>query len=98
METSGIYATTTTDMPQTNSPEMIKINFSVPAPLYEEALALAKLEGWKPAELHRMFWEKGFAAHAEGVNKRLVNKKLRKKLAQLGSDLSELGIEPEDDD
>ncbi len=64
-------------MPETNAPDMVKINFSVPQPLYEEAITLAEAEGWRPAELFRIFWEKGFAAHAEGSNKRLVNKKLR---------------------
>lgn len=64
-------------MPRTDSPQMVEIKFSVPAPLLEDLLAIAQAEGWKPAELHRVIWERGFAAYAEGSNKRLVNRKLR---------------------
>lgn len=63
--------------PDTDAPNMINVKFAVPAPLYEEAIELARSEGWKPSELHRIFWERGFAAYAEGSNKRKVNKKLR---------------------
>jgi len=66
-------------MPETNAPKMIKIDFSVPEALLKEALSIAEAEGWKPAELHRIFWEKGFAVHAEGSNKRLINRRLRTK-------------------
>ncbi len=65
------------EMPETNAPKMIKIDFSVPEALLKEAMAIAETEGWKPAELHRIFWEKGFAVHAEGSNKRLINRRLR---------------------
>lgn len=65
-------------MPEINAPKMIKIDFSVPEPLYQQALELAEAEGWKPAELFRVFWVMGFAAHAEGSNKRMVNRNLRK--------------------
>lgn len=68
-------------MPETNAPKMVRIDFSVPEPLLKEAIAMAESEGWKPAELHRIFWEKGFAAHAEGSNKRMINKGLRSKEA-----------------
>lgn len=67
------------EMPETNAPKMVRVDFSVPEELLKEALELAAVEGWKPSELHRIFWEKGFAVHAEGSNKRLVNKKLRNK-------------------
>lgn len=66
------------NMPEINAPKMVKVDFSVPEPLYRQALELAASEGWKPSELHRIFWEKGFAVHAEGSNKRMVNKNLRK--------------------
>lgn len=67
-------------MPEINAPKMVKVDFSVPEPLYKEALELAEAEGWKPAELHRIFWENGFAVHAERSNKRMVNRGLRKRL------------------
>ncbi|PMB00006.1 hypothetical protein CEN50_04995 [Fischerella thermalis CCMEE 5268] len=78
METESVHIQVT--MPGTNAPRMIRIDFSVPEALYQEALELAEAEGWKPAELHRIFWEKGFAVHAEGSNKRLVNKHLRERI------------------
>ena len=65
-------------MPETPAPKMIRIDFSVPTSLHSDAKAIAESEGWKEAELHRIFWERGFAAYAEGSNKRLVNKKLRR--------------------
>ena len=66
-------------MPETNAPKMTRIEINVPTALLTEAEALAAIEGWKPAELHRIFWEKGFAVHVEGSNKRLINKSLREK-------------------
>lgn len=69
-------------MPETNAPRMVRIDFSVPEALYKEALELAEAEGWKPAELHRIFWEKGFAVHAEGSNKRLINRRLRSQISE----------------
>ena len=65
------------NMVDTDAPNMTRINLSVPTPLLEEMMVLARDEGWKPAELHRMFWVLGFAAYAEQSNKRLVNAKLR---------------------
>lgn len=65
--------------PQSNAPNMVEIKMSVPAKLLKEALEIADYEGWKPAELHRILWEKGFAVHAEGSNKRMVNRSLRRK-------------------
>ncbi len=70
---------TDSTMPETNAPKMEKIAFAVPAALLEELRAIAELEGWKEAELHRVVWERGFAAYCEGSNKRLVNKQLRSK-------------------
>lgn len=72
-------------MPETNAPKMTRIEFAVPTALLAEAEAMAAAEGWKPAELHRIFWEKGFAVHAEGSNKRLINKSLREKYGNQGS-------------
>lgn len=66
-------------MPKTKTPNMTEIKFAVPTALLEELLEMADLEGWKPAELHRLLWERGFAVYAEGSNKRYVNKKLRAK-------------------
>lgn len=73
-----------TVMPETNAPKMTRIEFNVPTQLLADAEELAQYEGWKPAELHRILWEKGFAAHAEGSNKRLVNKQLREKFPKEG--------------
>lgn len=70
------------DMPDTDAPNMAYIRFAIPQPLLNEALELAKSEGWKPSELHRIFWERGFAAYAEGSNKRKVNKRLRNNEAE----------------
>ena len=70
-------------MPRTDSPRMVEIKFAVPAELLADAQQMADQEGWKPAELHRIFWERGFAAYAEGSNKRLVNKRLRKKIEEM---------------
>ena len=64
-------------MPKTNAPKMEDIKFGVPQPLLQDALELAESEGWKAADFHRMVWEKGLAVHAEGSNKRLVNRRLR---------------------
>lgn len=75
-------------MPEIQAPEMVRIEFPIPAPLYEDFLQLAAIEGWKPAELHRILWEKGFVAHAEGSNKRLINRQLRQRL--LASDRQKL--------
>jgi hypothetical protein len=70
------------EMPETEAPGMVRVEFRIPAPLYEDFLQLAELEGWKPAELHRILWEKGFAVHAEGSNKRLVNRQLRQRFLE----------------
>jgi len=66
------------DMVDTDAPNMTRINLSVPTPLLEEMMVLARDEGWKPAELHRMLWILGLAAYTKQSNKRLVNAKLRK--------------------
>ena len=79
MTTNEIRPLEDPEMPETDAPKMEYVKFSVPAPLLKEALELAEAEGWKPAELHRIFWERGFAAYAEGSNKRGVNRSLRKK-------------------
>jgi hypothetical protein len=66
-------------MPRTESPNMEDVKFAVPAPLLAQMMDMAAADGWKPAELHRVFWESGFAAYAERANKRLVNEQLREK-------------------
>jgi hypothetical protein len=65
-------------MPETDAERMEYVRFAVPAPLLKQSLELAKLEGVKPAEIHRSFWIKGFAAYAEESNKRMINQRLRK--------------------
>ena len=82
---SGINMDETEQMsPDINAPRMEKIYFSVPEPLLRQALDIAEAEGWKPAELHRIFWERGFAQFCEGSNKRLINERLRRKASQDG--------------
>lgn len=70
-------------MPKTDKPSAETIAFHVPVPLLKEALELAELEGWKPAEFHRLCWEGGLALQAEKSNKRLVNKGLRAKQTKI---------------
>lgn len=70
-------------MPKTDTPSAETIAFHVPVPLLKEALELAELEGWKPAEFHRLCWEAGLAIQAEKSNKRLVNKGLRAKQTKI---------------
>jgi len=65
--------------PRSNAPNMVEIKISVPEKLLNDALELAAAEGWKPGELHRIFWATGFSAYAEGSNKRLVNRTLQKR-------------------
>lgn len=67
-------------MPETPAPKMVRIDFAVPAPLLEEVKALAELEGWKEAELHRILWERGLSIYVKGSNDRLTNRKLREEL------------------
>lgn len=71
------------NMVDTDAPNMTRINLSVPTPLLEEMMVLARDEGWKPAELHRMLWVLGFACYTEQSNKRLVNAKLRKQAREI---------------
>ena len=59
-------------MPKTDAPTMEQIKFSVPGPMLAQALALAELDGLKPAELHRMLWVQGLALYSEQANKRMV--------------------------
>lgn len=68
-------------MPKTDSPKMIEITFAVPEAMLNDALDMAQAEGWKRAEMHRLFWVQGFAAHAEASNKRYINRRLRRKAA-----------------
>ena len=71
-ETPGNYNTEELD-------NMVRIQFSIPRKLHDEAIALGEAEGWKPSEIHRLFWVLGFGVHAEASNKRLVNRNLRNK-------------------
>jgi hypothetical protein len=66
-------------MPKTDSENKKPITFHAPMPLLQEAIEIADLEGWTPAEFHRLCWEAGLAVQAEKSNKRLVNKGLRQK-------------------
>jgi hypothetical protein len=70
------------DMPETDAPNLVPVKISLPAPLVEMMTELAAAEGWKPAELHRVIWERGFALYVEGSNKRLINQQLREKMSR----------------
>lgn len=74
-ENTGEYSVSRND-----SKKMERIDFTVPQGLLEQAKALAEFEGYNFSEFCRVLWEKGFASHAEGSNKRLVNQQLRNKL------------------
>lgn len=73
-------------MPRTESENKKPITFHAPLPLLQEAIEIAELEGWTPAEMHRLCWEAGLAVQAEKSNKRLVNKSLREKHKKSASD------------
>lgn len=62
------------------SVKLALIRVSVPEGLLEQAVAIAKLEGWKPSELHRVLWAKGLAAYVQESNVRLENIRLRNEL------------------
>ena len=64
------------NMPKTDAPTMEQIKFSVPAPMLEQALALAERDGLKPAEFHRTIWMLGLSAYSEQANKRMVAQNL----------------------
>ena len=66
-------------MPKIESPNMVKAQINLPAPLMEQALALAEAEGIKPAELHRIIWILGLADYSERANKRMVAQGLLRK-------------------
>ncbi|WP_230968397.1 hypothetical protein [Nostoc sp. WHI] len=68
-------------MPRTKAQGMTRIELYVPTALFEEAEELSDFEGWKLAELHRVFWENGFGAYVERSNKRMINKRLRGKIS-----------------
>lgn len=55
---------------------MIRINFSVPAGLYDQIMQMAAFDGLKAAELNRYLWMNGVDNYVESLNKRLVNQKL----------------------
>jgi hypothetical protein len=63
-------------MPEQDSPNMIQIKISVPAPLLEQAIELARQDGWPQATLWRNLWVDGFFAYCERHNKRQVSRKL----------------------
>jgi hypothetical protein len=67
------------NMPKTDAPTMEQIKFSVPAPMLEQALALAERDGLKPAEFHRTIWMLGLSAYSEQANKRMVAQGLLRK-------------------
>jgi hypothetical protein len=66
-------------MPKSDSPKMVKTEIYLPAPLVEQALALAEAEGIKPGELHRFIWVLGLADYSERANKRMVAQGLLRK-------------------
>lgn len=69
-------------MPPTDAQKMEYIRFAVPAELLKQAEEMAEAEGWKPAEFYRVVWAMGLNLYAEGSNKRLVNRKLRKEISE----------------
>ncbi|MBW4692237.1 MAG: hypothetical protein KME27_10770 [Lyngbya sp. HA4199-MV5] len=70
------------DMPPTDAQKMERIDFAVPKPLLDEAIAMAKEDGFKPAEFFRQVWLDGLFAYAEKSNKVLVNRKLRRQATE----------------
>ncbi|MCC5618460.1 hypothetical protein LC605_25915 [Nostoc sp. CHAB 5836] len=54
-------------MPKKTAPKMIQTVVSIPAPLYEAAKRVQVMEGWNESEMHRVFWEKGFAVHIQAT-------------------------------
>lgn len=79
------------EMPKSDAPKMIKIEFAVPAKILEEVNGLIEFEGWKPSELYRLLWLRGYESYCEGGNKRLVNQKLRNELQRLKTEIGEEG-------
>ena len=63
-------------MPKTDTPNMDEIKFSVSSELLRQVLAIAAIEGLKPAEANRLCWMAGSSVLAEQSNKRLINQKL----------------------
>lgn len=64
-------------MPPTDAQKMERIEFAVPKPLLDEAIAIAAADGFKPAEFFRQIWLEGLFAYAEKSNQVLTNRKLR---------------------
>ncbi|WP_375513470.1 hypothetical protein [uncultured Nostoc sp.] len=54
-------------MPKKTTPKMVQTAVSIPEPLYEAAKRIQAMEGWNESEMHRLFWEKGFALHIQGT-------------------------------
>jgi hypothetical protein len=54
-------------MPKKTTPKMVQTGVSIPEPLYEAAKRVQAMEGWNESEMHRVFWEKGFALHLQGT-------------------------------
>jgi hypothetical protein len=54
-------------MPKKTTPKMVQTAVSIPEPLYEAAKRIQAMEGWNESEMHRVFWEKGFALHLQGT-------------------------------
>ncbi len=67
------------DMPPKDTEDMEQISIRLPRILLEDVREMAAAEGWTPAQMYRICFEKGSAVHAEGFNKRLVNRNLRRK-------------------
>lgn len=80
-------------MPETPSQKKVIIKLRVPAPLVEDAQALAASEGLSLAEIHRTAWMLGLAELLKRSNQRILHRKLRDKL-----NLDLLDIEEEDED
>ena len=74
-------------MPKSDAPKMVKTEIYLPAPLLEQALALAEAEGIKPGEIHRFIWVLGLADYSERANKRMVAQGLLRKERAHNADL-----------
>lgn len=62
------------------APIKVSIKFGVSPEQLADALSMAEEEGLPEAEFHRFCWILGLNHYYDGVNKRLVNKRLRQRI------------------
>lgn len=68
--------------PRSAQPNLQEIKINVPSELLNDALEMFEAMGLKPGDAHRDAWIEGVQSMAEKYNKVLVNKRLRRRLAQ----------------